>query len=109
MHDDPGHALWKRDFTGASSLFSIVFKPMPDAAAHAFINFLLDPTIGAQEIQYTYYAQAETEALATIPDAIKSDPIIYPPASALSPLETRKATPAGQKARDQIFAEFKAA
>jgi spermidine/putrescine transport system substrate-binding protein len=78
-------------------------------AAHAFVNFLLDPAIGAQEIQYTYYAQAETEALANIPDAIKSDPIIYPPASALSPLETRKATPAGQKARDQIFAEFKAA
>ncbi len=78
-------------------------------AAHAFVNFLLDPTIEAQEIQFTYYAQAETDALANIPASFKNDPIIYPPASELTPLETRKATPAGQKARDQIFAEFKAA
>jgi spermidine/putrescine-binding protein len=78
-------------------------------AAHAFINFLLDPKIQAQEIQTTYYAQAESDALAYMPDAIKNDPIIYPPASAIQPLESRKATPAGQKARDQIFAEFKAA
>lgn len=78
-------------------------------AAHAFINFLLDPAIEAQEIQYTYYAQAETDAQASMPAAIKNDPIIFPPASALTPLETRKATPAGQRARDQIFAEFKAA
>jgi len=25
---DPGHALWKRDFTGASGLFSIILKPV---------------------------------------------------------------------------------
>jgi cystathionine beta-lyase len=25
---DPGHAIWKRDFTGASGLFSIVLKPV---------------------------------------------------------------------------------
>jgi len=40
LESDPGHAIWKRDFTGASSLFSIVLKPMPDKAAHAFINAL---------------------------------------------------------------------
>ncbi len=78
-------------------------------AAHTFINYFLDPKIQGNEIQYTYYAQAESDALPFIPDAIKSDPIIYPSATALAPLETRKATPAGQKARDQIFAEFKAA
>jgi spermidine/putrescine-binding protein len=78
-------------------------------AAHAFVNFLLDPKIQAQEIQLTYYAQPESDALADIPAAIKNDPIIYPPASVIQPLETRKATPGGQKARDQIFAEFKAA
>ena len=47
LESDPGHAIWKRDFTGASSLFSIVFKPMPDAAAHAFINALTLFGIGA--------------------------------------------------------------
>ncbi len=29
----PGHAIWKRDFTGASGLFSIVLKPVSDEAA----------------------------------------------------------------------------
>ena len=77
-------------------------------AAHTFINFLLDPKIVAQEIGFTYYAQAETDARQYMPDAIKSDPIIFPSDQALQPLETRKATPNGQKMRDQIFAEFKA-
>jgi cystathionine beta-lyase len=36
----PGHAIWKRDFLGASGLFSVVLKPMPDKAVHAFLNSL---------------------------------------------------------------------
>ncbi|HWP15320.1 MAG TPA: cystathionine beta-lyase [Xanthobacteraceae bacterium] len=47
LESDPGHAIWKRDFTGASGLFSIAFKPMPDKAAHAFINALTLFGIGA--------------------------------------------------------------
>jgi cystathionine beta-lyase len=27
LPDDPGHALWQRDFTGACSLFGVVFQP----------------------------------------------------------------------------------
>ena len=37
---DPGHELWKRDFTGASGLFSIVLKPTPTAKVHAFLDAL---------------------------------------------------------------------
>ncbi len=40
LPDDPGHALWKRDFTGASSLFSIILKPAPHAAVAALVNDL---------------------------------------------------------------------
>ena len=36
----PGHALWKRDFTGASGLFSIVLKSFPKAAIDAFMDGL---------------------------------------------------------------------
>ena len=35
---DPGHAIWKRDFTGASGLFSIVLKPAPQAAVDALLD-----------------------------------------------------------------------
>ena len=43
----PGHALWKRDFTGASGLFSMVLKPVPKHAYHAFVNTLELFGIGA--------------------------------------------------------------
>ena len=40
LESDPGHAIWKRDFTGASGLFSIELKPMSEAAVYAFMNAL---------------------------------------------------------------------
>jgi cystathionine beta-lyase len=36
----PGHAIWKRDFSGASGLFSIVLKPVSEMAFHTFLNTL---------------------------------------------------------------------
>jgi len=35
-----GHAIWKRDFTGASGLFGMVLKPAPQKAVYAFLNTL---------------------------------------------------------------------
>jgi cystathionine beta-lyase len=43
----PGHALWRRDFSGASGLFSIVFKPVAQTAVNAFLNELTLFGIGA--------------------------------------------------------------
>lgn len=40
LESDPGHAIWKRDFTGASGLFSIVLKPAPQQAVDAFLDAL---------------------------------------------------------------------
>jgi cystathionine beta-lyase len=37
---DPGHALWTRDFTGASGLFSIVLKPVPRTKLAAMVDGL---------------------------------------------------------------------
>lgn len=34
----PGHALWRRDFTGASGLFSAVLKPCSDKALAAMLD-----------------------------------------------------------------------
>lgn len=35
---DPGHALWQRDFTGASGLFSVILKPCPAEAVAAMLD-----------------------------------------------------------------------
>jgi cysteine-S-conjugate beta-lyase len=40
LESDPGHAIWKRDFTGASGLFSIVLKPAPQKAVDALLDAL---------------------------------------------------------------------
>ena len=40
LPNDPGHAIWKRDFTGACGLFSIVLKPVPQKALAAFVDGL---------------------------------------------------------------------
>jgi cystathionine beta-lyase len=38
LPDDPGHALWRRDFTGATGLFAVVLKPCSKAAICAMLD-----------------------------------------------------------------------
>jgi cysteine-S-conjugate beta-lyase len=40
LPNHPGHAIWKRDFTGACGLFSIVLKPTSEKSVLAFMNAL---------------------------------------------------------------------
>jgi cystathionine beta-lyase len=40
LESDPGHAIWKRDFTGASGLFGVVLKPVGHEKFAAFMNSL---------------------------------------------------------------------
>jgi cystathionine beta-lyase len=40
LESHPGHAIWKRDFTGASGLFSIVLQPKSQQAVDALLDTL---------------------------------------------------------------------
>ena len=40
LPDSPGHAIWKRDFLGASGLFGVVLKPVSDTAVAAMLDGL---------------------------------------------------------------------
>jgi cystathionine beta-lyase len=66
MAGHPGHALWKRDFTGASGLFSVVLHPVPQKAVYAFLDTLelfgIGPSWGGFESLATPFncAQART-------------------------------------------------
>jgi cystathionine beta-lyase len=40
LPDDPGHALWQRDFTGASGLFGVLLEPCPGDAVTAMLDGL---------------------------------------------------------------------
>jgi cysteine-S-conjugate beta-lyase len=63
---DPGHAIWKRDFTGASGLFGMVLKPCSHAAAAALVDGLELFGIGAS------WGGFESLALVTDPDSMRS-------------------------------------
>lgn len=47
LREDPGHALWKRDFTGSSSLFGVVLRTESRAAVAAMLDGLQLFQIGA--------------------------------------------------------------
>lgn len=53
--------------------------PNPDAA-HAYINFVLDPEIMAGITNYVYYPNAVPASKAFIDPEVLEDPTIYPPA-----------------------------
>lgn len=38
LPEDPGHALWKRDFEGSTGLFSVGFKAIPRSGFAAFVD-----------------------------------------------------------------------
>jgi cysteine-S-conjugate beta-lyase len=40
LENDPGHALWKRDFSGAASVFGVVLRAVPDDAVANMIDAL---------------------------------------------------------------------
>jgi cystathionine beta-lyase len=40
LETHPGHKIWRRDFSGACGLFSIVLKPTAEKSVHAFMNEL---------------------------------------------------------------------
>ena len=40
LEGDPGHAIWKRDFSGAASLFGVILKPASARAVAALIDGL---------------------------------------------------------------------
>jgi len=66
LPSDPGHALWKRDFTGASGLFGFTLKPCSREAVTAMIDGLELYGIGASWGGY------ESLILLTDPDSMRS-------------------------------------
>jgi spermidine/putrescine transport system substrate-binding protein len=48
--------------------------------AHAFIDFILKPEIALQVCEYIGYAPANRTAIEMMPEEVKNNPTIFPPA-----------------------------
>ncbi len=75
-----GSQFWEDDWAIAAN------APHPEAA-HAFLNFVMQPNIAAQEARYTRYATGNASALKLLDEATRSDRSIYPPEEVLLKLE----------------------
>ncbi|WP_267640613.1 polyamine ABC transporter substrate-binding protein [Haloarchaeobius amylolyticus] len=56
-------------------------------AAHAFVDYLLDPRVSATISNYNFYASPNEAALPYIDDWVRQNPSIYPPPDRLEALE----------------------
>jgi len=83
---------------GASMWFDMMAipadAPNPEAA-HAFINFVLEPQIAADITNYVWYSNANAAAFDLVDPEISSDPAIYPTAEVMENLYPIVARSAG--------------
>ncbi len=80
----------------------------PDAA-YALIDFLLTPEVNAKEVQAHGYPSMDSRTNKLVPKEMLENPILYPAAEALAPLEFGAAETLTNPLRAEIMARFKAA
>jgi spermidine/putrescine transport system substrate-binding protein len=97
-----GGELW-------SDFFAIPKSSEHKDAAYAFINYLLDPQHNKLEVLSHGYPSGDKRVDALLPVAMLNDPIMYPAAEALSPLEFGAAATLTSPARAELMARFKSA
>lgn len=78
-------------------------------AAYAFINFLIEPSVNALEVEAHGYPVPDTRTTALLPEEMTSNPIMYPAKELLDPLEFGAAVTLTDPLRAEIMARFKAA
>jgi spermidine/putrescine-binding protein len=83
------------------------YAPDP-IAAHAWINFMLEPAVNAREMEYVQY-EVGTPASYPLVGATAKDPLVVFPPRILNDYEILFTTPTGLNKRTAIWSEFKAA
>jgi spermidine/putrescine transport system substrate-binding protein len=78
-------------------------------AAYAFLNFMLDPKVAAEETNGHGYPQVDARATALLSDEMKNNTIMYPAQELLTPLEFGAAVCLTDENRAELWARFKSA
>lgn len=81
------------------------------AAAYAWIDFVYKPRISAMETLYTYFGSPVRRSLLgpILAPTVLRNPDVFPPSATYRRLEPSNLSPEGAAAREQIWAEVKAA
>ena len=78
-------------------------------AGYALLDFLQTPEVNAKEVLFHGYPSTDARVNALLPKEMLEDPILYPAADSLAPLEFGAAGLITNEARAEIMARFKAA
>ena len=89
--------------------WSVVSGAPHPAAAHAFLNWSLEPENQARDTSYHYYGGVVEGEEEFLPDAIANDPAVYPPADVIAKMEYAEANPDWLRLRNEAWTKFKAA
>ena len=77
-------------------------------SAHHFIAYLLRPRVAASIVETTRTAACNGAAQQYLPEALRSDPVLFPPAETLARGEWfAPQSAAGQRLRDRLWTEIK--
>lgn len=89
--------------------WAIVAESARKDAAYAFLDFMIDPPIAAKETEFHGYPQVDARATALVPEEILNNPILYPAAELMAPLEFGAAETLTNPDRSELWARVKAA
>jgi len=71
LESDPGHEIWKKQFSGSGCLFSFIFRPAKEASISAFFNalnlFPIGASWGGTHSLIAYYPASQQQARAFSP------------------------------------------
>ncbi|MDZ7315653.1 MAG: spermidine/putrescine ABC transporter substrate-binding protein [candidate division KSB1 bacterium] len=81
--------------------------PNPDLA-HKFINFMLRPEVAAANIRFTSYLFPNKPAYELLPEELRSDPILFPPAEIVSRFEVIRDLGIENQKYTRVWDEIKA-
>lgn len=105
-----GYTLPAEGFARYADTVAILRESRRAELAHAFINYLLRPGVGAAIVEATQTATANAAAQKLLPVALRENPVLYPPADVLARGEWfQPQTAAAQKLRDRLWTEIKSA
>ena len=89
--------------------WSVVSGAPHPAAAHAYLNWSLEPENQARDTEYHYYGGVVEGEEEFLPAALANDPSIYPPEDVIAKMEYAEANPDWLRLRNEAWTKFKAA
>lgn len=102
------YALAKEGGTLWTDAMVVLKRGPAQGLAYRFMDFLLEPENAAALAEYTRYATPVAKAIPLLPEAMRNDPVVFPPEEVRSRLEYLKDLGPDIALFDRVWTEVKA-